>query len=451
MKSYIFFAAALGTLAQATWPLTSGASKPTTQNYFDYKPPLETVTIPNFPLAQTSSSSHDPDGAHSLSSLPTGPSVSTSPPSALTSLSSLPTANATPSQDTVQHALSSAPIMHISSSPVSTVAYSQAYNSFSQGTSVVTPLSGASSARISSSHVDDNLKTHTVTENDTRTVTTTVTTTVTAAVTNTVTAAVIDPEAPCRKPLPAVWGPPRRPTRPHPITPFDASIEPGATSCGPPHKAHGPIHPCLSPKSRDSLCESHGSVRPYPPDDNKHQAGPKQSEPFRKHHGTIGRHPTDATKKYPHEITVLSEATCPLDFTCQPDEDYTENSLAIRDNEQYPKRSSRVCPERYSCQMRKKLPPAPPRPSPPVLMPPPYFTPSLTDPPPHPASPSTSVRPSAAPSPSAATPGPTASSHPSASKTTWTPGTIATAEAVLSVAATVMYMMLAPLVGLAMA
>lgn len=470
MESYIFLIAALGTLGQATWPPTLSASKPTTQSNCDYKPPLETVTIPHFPSAPTSLSSHDLDEVHSLSSLPTEPSVSTGPPSALASLSSLPTAN-TPSshRDTVQHTPSSAPMMHISSSHIPTVA-----NSSSQPTSVVTSLSGASSARSSSSYVQDNLKTHTVTEYNTRMVTTTVATTVIAAV--------INHEAPCMKPGPAVWDTPR----PHPITPVDASMEPGPTSCDPPHRLHGAVRPCVLdknqaiptpgdtlrkpqgtvgpypsdsekkhqsvPTSRDSLHESHGTMWPHSQDDDRHQAVQKPWERPRKPHGTVRQYPTDATKKYPHVITMLSEAACPPGFTCQPDDDYTENNLATRD-EQCPKQSPHVCPEGYSCQMRKKLPPT-------VVEPPPYYSPRPVVSPPPPASPSTSTRPPAAPSPSAAVLDPAASSqscpggkhpcpHPSA-ETPWIPGTVTTAEAVLSMPAAAMYVMIAPIIGLFM-
>ncbi|KAI7784887.1 hypothetical protein LA080_008918 [Diaporthe eres] len=156
----------------------------------------------------------------------------------------------------------------------------------------------------------------------------------------------------CKKPSPTTWDPPRRPIRPYPSIILDTSRKPGPTPWDPPRKPHG-------------------TVRPYPPDDKK------------KHH------------KPTYAITVFGpEATCPAGFECQPDDDYTENKLAVREanvpwpappgcanhcvggrgcwtecDKPYQEKPSRICPEGYSCQRKKKPAPAP-IPGPPKQQPP---------------------------------------------------------------------------------
>lgn len=372
--STIILIVALGTLGQATWPPPLSASKLTTHSLSDHAP-LETISLPIAPSVQTSSSSHQSVGSHSLPILPAGQSSSTHPSGAAISLSSPPTAH-TPSSHSgvVYHTLPSPPMANNPSSHKSVAAYSrsslsQLHSSFSRPNATVTPLSGLSSARTSTSQpltvttsagdVDHDVMTHTVTEDRVSTETVTVT----------------DHEAPatCKKPSPTTWDPPRSPIRSYAISTVNISRSLDPTPWDPPRRPHE-------------------TVRPYSSDTKKHQAVPTPWDPPHRPYGTVRPYPPDNTEKHKtptYSITVREpEPTCPPGFTCQPDDDHIENKLAVREakvpwpappgcenhcvggqgcwtecDKPRSTKSQRVCPEGYSCQ-RPKLPAPDPAPAP---------------------------------------------------------------------------------------
>ncbi|KAK2615766.1 hypothetical protein N8I77_002494 [Diaporthe amygdali] len=200
----------------------------------------------------------------------------------------------------------------------------------------------------------------------------------------------------CKRPTPTTWDPPRKPhgfTRPYPSIILDTSRKPGPTPWDPPRNPHG-------------------TVRPYPSDDDE-----------RKHY-----RPT-------HTSTVVApEATCPAGFTCQPDDDYTEDKVAVREakvpwpappgcinhcvggrgcwtecDRPHSSKPSRICPEGYSCQRKKPtLVPVPEPPEQQPAPPPVYPAPPPHPPPPPPAPfiPSPDVQPLPAAPPPAPAVGP---------------------------------------------
>lgn len=250
------------------------------------------------------------------------------------------------------------------------------------------------------------------------------------------------------KPSPTASAPPRRPIRPYPSTGLDTSRKPSPTPWDPPRKPHG-------------------SVRPYPPDDKK------------KHY------------KPTYTINVSRpKATCPAGFTCQPDDKYTGERVVIHEanipwpappgcanhcvggrgcwtecDKPHPKDPSRICPEGYSCQRRKKpastpVPehpeqrPAPPAAYPephrgPALLPPspPFISPPVVHPPP--VAPPPAVLPPLVSGPATRLPPAAPPSHPCphrhANETLGAPDTVtkAEAEAGLSVPAAFMAMIFA--------
>lgn len=326
-SSTILLIAALCTLGQATWPPALSASKSATQSYYDFQ---------------------------LLGSIRTLPST--------------PTANSPTSHTTAVASYSSNP----SSDP----------------TAAVTPLSGPSSAGASSSRrlhstisivgEDNNVKSHTVTEDNTRMVTATVT----------------EYDTSCMEPSPTGWG---RPTRPHPSTPVDTSKEPD-----------------------DDYTEHKVAIRdaniPWPP---------------------------------PPGCVNYCEAGRGCWTACDK-----------------PTKAPRVCPEGYPCQMKKKprpkATPKPPGKVPPTVQPTSVSRRPVAQPPP-PTSLSTSAPAADGPAPSPALPDPAAPSHhhphgehpcphPESNETSWKPdpetGTATTAEVMLCMPAAAMYVMVAPFVGL---
>lgn len=411
-SSTIIPVSVLATLGQATWPSPLGASNLTTHGISAH-PQLETISLPSVPSTWSSTSSRRVVEAHTLSSVSTAHSLSASPSGAAFSVSSLPTIHSLSSHQSVvahsdsspslaysssshhhivYHTLPSPPMTHDSSSRPSAVSHthtslSPAHNTSSSPPATSIALSSHSSARNLSSqpftatisvvdirpsatpcvchgdhhdpsccHEETRLQTitrlvliavpTTVVDYDgkTRTVTKDKLRTVTTIQPDACTATVVDYKThyTCKKPTPTIWAPPRIPIRPYPSIVLDTSRKPGPTPWDPPRKPHG-------------------TVRPYPTDDKK------------KHH------------KPTYTISVFGpETTCPVGFTCQPDDHYVKKKLAIREahipwpappgcanhcvggegcwtecDKPDPKDPSRVCPEGYSCQRKKKQVSAP--------------------------------------------------------------------------------------------
>lgn len=405
-SSTIFPVAALATLGQATWPLPLRASNLTTHS--SSHSPLETISLPSVPSAPSSSYSRQRVEGHTLSSLSTAHDLSSHPPSAAISVSSLPTmrrssshrrivyhtvpspptaqglsshqsvvahsvSSPSPAYDScshrriVHHTLPSPLATHNSSSRLSVVSTSHsglsaAHNASSSLPATIIPVSQpfaptisvvdvSPSARPCVCHGDhhdppcchEKTRWKTITRLVLISVPTTVvdydgkTCTVTRETVSTVTtiqhggctATVIDDKThtTCKKPGPTTWDPPRRPIRPYPSIVLSTSRKPGPTPWEPPCNHHKPTY----------------------------------------------------------AITVFGpEATCPPGFECQPDDDYIEDKLTVREanvrwpappgcanhcvggrgcwtecDKPHPKEPSRICPEGYSCQRKKKPAPVP--------------------------------------------------------------------------------------------
>lgn len=421
-SSAILPVAALAALGQATWPSPLRVSNLTTHGSSSH-PALDTISLPSVPSVTISSSSRQLVEAHTLSSLSTAHSLSTYPPSAATSVSSLPATHRSSShRRIVYHTLPSPPTAHSPSSHQSVVAHSvsspspaydssshrrtmyhtlpsprathdfssqpsvashshsglsAAHNSSSSPPASAVPVSEPFAANVSVADVSPSAiscvchgdhrdppccheETHwqTITrlvlipvpttvvdyDGNTRTVTRDRVSTVTTIQHGGCTATVIDytTHTTCKKPGPTTWDPPRKPIRPYLSIVLSTSRRPGPTPWDPPRKPHG-------------------TVRPYPPDNKK------------SHH------------KPTYAITVFGpEATCPAGFECQPDDDYIENKLAVREanipwpappgcanhcvggrgcwtecDKPHQEKPSRICPEGYSCQGKKKPAPVP--------------------------------------------------------------------------------------------
>lgn len=407
--------AALATLGQATRPLR--ASNLTTHGPSSL-PPLATISLSGEPPAPSSSASHRTAEAHTLPSLSTAHSLATHPFGVASSASSFPETHRSSShRRIVYHTLPSPPVAHSSSSHQSTGAHSlsnlsAAHTPSSHPFVTGIPSSGLYSAGILSSqpaaatvsdadvspsakpcvcHGDHHDPTccheetnwHTITrivlipvpttvvdyDGKTRTVTKESLRMVTDFQPNIYTAAVMDHNTRTTyKPSPTTWDPPRRPIRPYPSTVLETSKKPGPTPWEVPRVPHG-------------------TIRPYPPDDK------------RKH------------QKPTHAITTFGpEATCPAGFTCQPDDDFIEAKLAVREanvpwpappgcvnrcvggrgcwtecGKPHPNKPSRICPEGYSCREKKPNPAPVPVPEPPQQRPAPKKQP--VPPGPHPERP----------------------------------------------------------------
>lgn len=419
-SSTVLPVAALATLGHATWPSPLRASNLTTHGISTHSL-FETISLPSAPSTPSSTSSDQLVEANTLSRLSTAHSLSTSPSGAASSDSSLSTTHSPSSRQSVvahsgsslslahsssshhrivYHTLPSPPIAHDSSSHPSAVSHthtraSPAYNASSSPPASTVALPSHSSARNLSSqpsaatisvvdispsatpcvchgdHHDpscchEETRSQTITrlvliavpttvvdyDGKTRTVTKDKLKTVTTIQSDACTATVVDykTQYTCKKPIPTIWAPPRIPIRPYPSSVLDSSRKPGPTPWDPPRKPHG-------------------TVRPYPTDEEK------------KHY------------KSTYTISVFGpETTCPAGFTCQPDDHYIERKLAIREaNVPWPappgcanhcvggkgcwtecdkpdqEKPSRICPEGYTCQRKKKPVSAP---EPPEQLPP---------------------------------------------------------------------------------
>lgn len=477
-SSTIVPVAALATLGQATWPSPLSASNLTTHGSSSL-PPLETISLPSVPSAPRSSSSRQPVEAHTLSSQPTAHNVSTHSPGAAISVSSLPTTHQSSShRRIVYHTLPSPPTMHSPSSSRSVVAHSvsspspahnssshrhivyhtlpsqptqanssshpskvshshsglsAAHNSSSTPSATNIPVSQPFAATISVVDVSPSATTcvchgdrhdplcchretrwQTITRlvlipvpttvvdynGETRTVTKDMLSTVTNIQHGGCTATVIDYKThiTCKQPGPTTWDPPPRPIRPYPSIVLSTSRKPGPTPWYPPRKPHG-------------------TVRPYPPDDKK------------KHY------------KPTYTISVFGpEATCPVGFTCQPDDDYVGKKLAVREakvswpappgcanhcvggqgcwtecDKAHQEKPSRICPEGYSCQRKTKPAPVPVPEPPKQQQPPPEQRPAPKQQPAPPAAyPGPPPVPAPMPPPPPFVPGPAAQPPPAA-------------------------------------
>jgi hypothetical protein len=437
MKSSIILpVAVLGTLCQAVWPSPFSGSNLTMHNISSHAP-LEIISLPNGASGQLLSS-HQSVALHNLPSLPTKHSFSSRTSGVPISPSTVQIARTSSShRGVVHHTLPIPAIMNGSSFPISDVVYSHsnlspAHNSSSGPNAAVTPVSSPSSSpkslsrplqmNVSAIDIDHKVvKTLTLTKYKVKKVTATQPNSCISTVT------VIKTHLSCKHPNPTTWDPPRSPVRQTPAISVDTRTEPRRTTGDPPHNSHGTVRsyssdnqkhqaatsswgfgtvrphsseskkkPEAVPTPWDPPPESHGTVQPYTSESNKHEGDPT---PLPGPHGsdwTVRPYTPDQPKKYKaptYTITVFDpETTCPPGFTCQPDDDYVENKLANREAKAHwpappgcvnrcvggqgcwtecdkPTKQPRVCPEGYSCRIKKLLASAP-NPEPPEHEPP---------------------------------------------------------------------------------